>query len=45
MNSMLKQFYNPALTTVADNLDMQSLCEALADLDAHYTQSVPQVGA
>lgn len=43
-NSLLKQFYNPVLTTVADNLDMQSLCEAIAELDPHNTHSVPQVG-
>lgn len=44
MNSVLKQFYNPVLTTVADNLDVQSLCEAFADLDPHHTQTVPPVG-
>ncbi|KAL3153759.1 hypothetical protein ABBQ32_013348 [Trebouxia sp. C0010 RCD-2024] len=42
MNSVLKQFYNPVLTTVADNLDMQAMCEAVEKLDAQYTKSTPQ---
>lgn len=44
MNSVLKQFYNPVLTTVADNLDLQCLCEATAELDRHCIQTMPQVG-
>lgn len=43
MNSVLKQFYNPILTTIADNLDMQAMCEAVEELDTQYTKSMPQV--
>lgn len=43
MTSVLKQFYNPMLTTIADNLDLQAVCEAVEQLDKRYTMSIPQV--
>ena len=43
MNSVLKQFYNPVLATVADNLDMHAVCEAVEKLDAQYRKIVPEV--
>ena len=43
MNSVLKQFYNPVLATVADNLDMHAVCEAVEKLDTQYPKIVRKV--